>query len=279
MNAQTAVKIACLVGVGALAGAGITYLALNKKYERLLDEEVSDIREHYRKKIEQLNEVAEEQVEKDISKDPRSLSQEEYDKRTEENPTFMDYTSYAQHNVDIPTVSGSTTESMQDLKKELNRVSKAVHDNDFDKHMAEREAPEEDPDEEKEDDYKSDFSYEAEFNAQAQDEMERARNEGIEPYVIGRSEYLNQKLWYEKNSWTIYEDGIITDERDEVVHWPDKYLGPDLMTGFGFDGDDPDICYIRNDQLARDYEVMKTPEKYYGEAHGGQPSLHMSTEE
>lgn len=267
MNAQVikAAKIAAIFVAGAATGAGITYLALNKKYERILNEETKDIRDRYRKRLMVDWEKVKETATTEEPKNPSHISSNDYEKKSSDE-NFTDYTSYAK-SADIPTVKGTTHEPTQNLRDELNRVSEAVHDPDFDEHMAEREFPDDDEDDG------------LELNARIQDELDRAKNEDIKPYAIGRAEYLNQKGWYDKLSWTLYEDGIITDERDEVIHHPEKQIGQEFDVAFGFDGEDPDIAYIRNDQRATDYEIMKTPERYYGESHGGEPTLHMSTEE
>lgn len=259
------IKRILIFAAGATVGAGGMYLALDKKYAKLLAQETDDIRSYYRNRIIKLQDILEkkEKDEADLSegdsKSGPSITPKEYAKiavvDSDGDKSFVDYTAFARHE-DISEINGVKKESVKDIRDELDKVSKAVHDDDFDKHMAEREYPEEDDNEYEEMIAEID-------NQQIRDEQQRAKNENILPYAIMRSEYLNQKSWYEKLSWNFYEDGIVTDEHDDVVHAPVKILGTDFLDAFGMDDSDPDIAYIRNDQLAQDYEVCRIAERYY----------------
>lgn len=273
------IKRILIFAAGATVGAGGMYLALDKKYEKLLAQETDDIRSYYRNRIIKLQDILEkkETDEADLSEgDPKSgssITPEEYAKinvvDSDGDKSFVDYTAFSRHE-DISKINGMKKESAKDIRDELDKVSKAVHDDDFDKHMAEREYPEEDDNEYEEMIAEID-------NQQIRDEQQRAKNENILPYAIMRSEYLNQKTWYEKLSWNFYEDGIVTDEHDDMVHAPAKILGTDFLDAFGMDDSDPDIAYIRNDQLAQDYEVCRIAERYYKTA--SDDNLKLSSEE
>ena len=273
------IKRILIFAAGATVGAGGMYLALDKKYAKLLAQETDDIRSYYRNRIVKLQDILEkkEKDEEDLSegepKSGSSITPEEYAKisvvDSDGDKIFVDYTAFARHE-DISEINGMKKESAKDIRDELDKVSKAVHDDDFDKHMAEREYPEEDDNEYEEMIAEID-------NQQIRDEQQRAKNENILPYAIMRSEYLNQKSWYEKLSWNFYEDGIVTDEHDDMVHAPAKILGTDFLDAFGMDDSDPDIAYIRNDQLAQDYEVCRIAERYYKTA--SDDNLKLSSEE
>ena len=273
------IKRILIFAAGATVGAGGMYLALDRKYAKLLAQETDDIRSYYRNRIIKLQDILEkkETDEADLSEgDPKSspsITPEEYAKiavvDSDGDKSFVDYTAFSRHE-DISKINGMKKESAKDIRDELDKVSKAVHDDDFDKHMAEREHPEEDDNEYEEMIAEID-------NQQIRDEQQRAKNENILPYAIMRSEYLNQKTWYEKLSWNFYEDGIVTDEHDDMVHAPAKILGTDFLEAFGMDDSDPDIAYIRNDQLAQDYEVCRIAERYYKTA--SDDNLKLSSEE
>ena len=273
------IKRILIFAAGATVGAGGMYLALDKKYAKLLAQETDDIRSYYRNRIIKLQDILEEREkdDEDLSDgDPKSgssITPEEYAKiavvDSDGDKSFVDYTAFSRHE-DISKINGMKKESAKDIRDELDKVSKAVHDDDFDKHMAEREYPEEDDNEYEEMIAEID-------NQQIRDEQQRAKNENILPYAIMRSEYLNQKTWYEKLSWNFYEDGIVTDEHDDMVHAPAKILGTDFLDAFGMDDSDPDIAYIRNDQLAQDYEVCRIAERYYKTA--SDDNLKLSSEE
>lgn len=256
MNAW--IKGAMIFAVGALAGASGAYLVLNKQYEERFNQEIADVRDHYRKKILKSRESVKEIVSTEEPKASKltHISDEEYQKISDDDEKgFVDYTSYAKHDADIPTVSEIEKDSTKQMRDELDKVSKEAHDDDFDEHMAERESPEEDEDNE--------YDEMLAENERIHDEQERAKNEGIEPYPITRAEYLNQKSWYEKLSWNFYQDGFVTDDGDEKVEAPQLFLGPDLMEAFEMEDDDPDVAYIRDEQRARDIEVCKIAEDFY----------------
>lgn len=257
MNAW--IKGALIFAVGVLAGAGGTYLALDKKYEALLEEQIEDVRDRYRAKIlenwDKVKETA--STEESESSKATHISQEEYEESVSSEEDRVDYTKFARHD-DIPTSVGSVHTDIKKMRDELEKVSEAVHDDDFDEHMAERESPEED-----EDDEENEYQQALIESQRIADEQEQAKNEGVEPYPITRAEYLNQKSWYEKLSWNFYQDGFVTDDGDEKVDGPEDCLGPNLIEAFGLDGDDPDVAYIRDDQRARDIEVCRVAEDYY----------------
>lgn len=243
---------------GAAVGVAGSYKFLEKKFEKVLENEIEDIRSHYRSRITNLVTFnMENSANKDNSQDGNenkesskhdSPEKEEYENSIENGTDYTGYVKRTKPN----TVIGTTKSKMESIKDELDRVSKAVHDNDFDEHMADRESPEEDePD-----------IFEEE-SQRRNDEIEQAKNDGVKPYAITRSEYMNQKEWYEKLSWNLYNDDIVTDERDELVLAAEDRLGDDLIESFGVDPDQPNVAYIRNEAIGTDFEVSRIDEDYY----------------
>lgn len=256
---KTWIKAAAIFAVGALSGGGVAYLVLDRKYAKLLDEQTEDLRGYYRKRIVDLQDVLrkkEEKAEDLSSRDPKLQVTEGDYAKLEEQHGFVDYTSFAR-----PEVSSridhieSNVSSMRD---ELEKVSRAVHDDDFDEHMAERESPDDDemtPEEE-------DDLIMMEENERREAARAQAIAENVQPYPLTRAEFLNQRTWNEKISWTLYKDGVVTDETGEVIGDVKRYLGDQLMEAFGIDGDDPDVAYIGNDQLETDFEICRVMDCY-----------------
>ena len=253
------IKTAAIFAVGALAGGGVAYLVLDRKYAKLLDEQTEDLRGYYRKRIVDLQDVLrkkEEKAEDLSSKDPKlQVTEGDYAKLEEQNG-FVDYTSFAR-----PEVSSRiehVESNISSMRDELDKVSKAVRDDDFDEHMAERESPDDDEmTSEEEDDLIMMEENERREAARAQ-----AIAENVQPYPLTRAEFLNQRTWNEKISWTLYKDGVVTDEIGNVVDDVKRYLGDQLMEAFGIDGDDPDVAYIGNDQLETDFEICRVMDCY-----------------
>lgn len=263
MNAW--IKAAAVFAVGALSGGGVVYLVLDRKYAKLLDEQTEDLRGYYRKRIVDLQGILqkkEEAAEDLSSKNPQTLrvTDEDYTTLADQN-SFVDYTLFARHDdiSKIEPVIDHIEANVSNMRDELEKVSRAVHDDDFDEHMAERESPDDDemtPEEE-------DDLIMMEENERREAARAQAIAENVQPYPLTRAEFLNQRTWNEKISWTLYKDGVVTDETGEVVDDVKRYLGDQLMEAFGIDGDDPDVAYIGNDQLETDFEICRV-EDYYG---------------
>lgn len=78
------------------------------------------------------------------------------------------------------------------------------------------------------------------------------------PYVIRPEEFGEED--YETVSLTYYDDGVLTDEYDEVVEDVDDMIGKDSLTHFGEYEDDS--VFVRNDEREIDYEILKDMRKY-----------------
>lgn len=89
-------------------------------------------------------------------------------------------------------------------------------------------------------------------------------DEGVRPYVISPEEY-GDKNGYDARTYTYYVDNILTDEDDNIVGNPERYIG-DGLEHFG----DYDDCavFVRNDNLKCDYEILKHNGTYDEYANG-----------
>lgn len=74
------------------------------------------------------------------------------------------------------------------------------------------------------------------------------------PYVIHREEFDANELDFRQSSWTYYAgDQVLTDEKDAPQYDVDKIVGE---LKFGHGSQDRSICYIRNEALRNEYEVI-----------------------
>lgn len=82
-----------------------------------------------------------------------------------------------------------------------------------------------------------------------------------EPYVISEEAFNEEKLDYDKLSFTFYNDGVLTDDSDHPV---DKDEIDDLVGNALRKFDDPEvnIIFVRNDMLCVDYEIARDLEDY-----------------
>lgn len=82
-----------------------------------------------------------------------------------------------------------------------------------------------------------------------------AEEEKDKPYIISPEEF--GEVDYETKSWTLYSDGILVDEFDQIVEDEHLYLG-DCLKEFNND----DAIYVRNDKEEVDYEILKVTEEF-----------------
>lgn len=86
----------------------------------------------------------------------------------------------------------------------------------------------------------------------------------VEPYVISPEEYGESDA-YETKSWTLYTDGVITDDIGQIVDDPENIIG-DALSHFG--EYEEDSVHVRNENTECDYEIIKY-EKSFSELNGG----------
>ena len=74
------------------------------------------------------------------------------------------------------------------------------------------------------------------------------------PYIIHRDEFFSNEMDLSQSTLTFYMgDEILCDEQNVPVYNPDKVVG---KIRFGYGSRDPSICYIRNEDLQAEYEVL-----------------------
>ena len=78
------------------------------------------------------------------------------------------------------------------------------------------------------------------------------------PFILSAREFEDGELDYSQNTLTYYEgDDVLTDERDQPIHHLQKIVGSENLK-FGEMSDDPNIVYIRNNELEVDFEVCRS---------------------
>lgn len=93
------------------------------------------------------------------------------------------------------------------------------------------------------------------------------------PYVITYDEYNTDLTGvYEKITLTYYEeDEVLADDNDAAVDDPDALIGDDALDRFGQWSRDPNIVYVRNDDVSTDFEVIRKHGSYAEIVHGLRP--------
>lgn len=99
---------------------------------------------------------------------------------------------------------------------------------------------------------------------------ERESRTAKRPYVIHYDE-RHEAEGYSDATLTYYlADDIVCNERDEVMDEDERerFLGEANLDRFGHGSNDPDIVFIRNDDLQIVYEVIRSENSYSEEVHG-----------
>lgn len=79
------------------------------------------------------------------------------------------------------------------------------------------------------------------------------------PYVISPDEF-DEMPDYEKVSYVLYADNVLTDEFDEIVEDVEGTVGEESLTHFGEYEDDS--VFVRNDELKTDFEILADLRRY-----------------
>lgn len=244
---------------GACIGAGSMYLGVKKYFELKADIEIDEMKALYEDKlseVEDLKSSLEGDLEgpKELPSDApgydrsKPLTHKEIIEKMNNKPDLEDYTKYFKAKGE--KIDG-VSETLRDAKEEAEKS--ALSDEEMKKReemYAEAEGPEDDePYTDEEDDLQT-------------RDYENATRDAKDPYEIDPSDYELTCGDYEKISVKYYvSDDIVADEEDDEV---DNYrlLIGDVIESSGFDEDDRDILFVRNDKLLCDFEIAKTYEKY-----------------
>ena len=79
------------------------------------------------------------------------------------------------------------------------------------------------------------------------------------PFVISPDEF-GEDPNYQTVSLTLYEDGILTDDYDDVVVDVDDWVGEDSLTHFG--EYEYDSVFVRNESMKTDFEILRDLRTY-----------------
>lgn len=79
------------------------------------------------------------------------------------------------------------------------------------------------------------------------------------PYVVSPDEYA-EEYGYECRDITLYADGVIADDDDDILEDPENVIGLESLNHFGEYAEN--TVYVRNDRLMCDYEISKDDRTY-----------------
>lgn len=88
------------------------------------------------------------------------------------------------------------------------------------------------------------------------------------PYIIAFHEYDEQTKGYVQETLTYFTDGALTDESDMVIDTIDEVVGLANLQWFGRKSPNPNVVYIRNEKLEKDFEVVRSIGTYAADVLG-----------
>ena len=223
---------------GAITGAGATYYFLKKIFEDRADEEIESVKKAY---TERLNSFEEHKFSIDGElKGPKEIDTKEKVKELNNKPDLLDYTKFFKSN---GVKLSESSELMRDAKKD------AIEDGLSEEELAEMEHPEDD---------EPDID---ELDEQLNGAHKRAMEDNKPPFEIPAEDYALTCDNYEKMSLLYYiPDDTLANEAEEIVD-KELFVGS-LIEDSGFDYNDQDVMYVRNDKLMCDIEVTKLYEQF-----------------
>lgn len=102
------------------------------------------------------------------------------------------------------------------------------------------------------------INYSNYFKSEESVEEKKPANELPAPYVITPDDFGT--MGYSEISLSYYQDGILTEERDEEILPIDETIGRESLNHFG--DYTIDTVYVRNERRQTDYEVLRVDQTY-----------------
>jgi len=239
--AQKGVQIGLASTASLLSGAAVGFAVATqraeKKWEKILDEEIEKAKVHYSLK-HKVGEFA----------DPVKLAESVGAEVVEEET--VEYT------------EGDAKAALQALR---NYKGEAREDDDPDPET-DKEAEELIEEEIRQSKTNSIFENAPE-EFDWDEEMAKREASDTEPFVITSEEFLEGTAEYETQSLTYFEgDSVLADEKDQMVD-VDSIVNSDNLR-FGYGSKDPNIVYVRNPRIELDMEIVRSEGSYAQEVLG-----------
>ncbi|SFU32955.1 hypothetical protein [Butyrivibrio sp. INlla21] len=241
---------------GTAVGSVSTFFAVKKIFELKADLEVESVRDAYNNRLAEIEEFRSsmdgelegpETIDEKVHLDEHKSS---IARQLNNKPPLTDYTKY---------FVGSKSNEELDLKE----VTRDPHDEiDEDTDPAELEGPEDDEPYTDEEDKDETLNYE---DHELNGKHKKAKEDGKPPYLIDKGDYDLTCDNYDKISLLYYlPDDIVVNEDNEIEGNVRTLIG-NLIAETGFDQDEEEVMYVRNDILSSDFEIQKIFSEYTGE--------------
>lgn len=221
-------------GIGVAVGAAINERRLRQKYSQLAEDEIDQMREHFR---------------------ARTVAREEKPP-LEELKGVVEDAGYSSKTEDYTKASEVIGEAFLKKDENLDRPDPELRKEWEEKNYCDELAPE----------VHNVFRDQVEAEVQGdgwdyETELER-RKGATSPYVIHEDE--RGELDFSETEFTYYDgDDVTCDADNRIISKPEDILGSDFREKFGHGSNDPNAVFIRNGMIAADIEVSRMPGMYY----------------
>lgn len=82
------------------------------------------------------------------------------------------------------------------------------------------------------------------------------------PYLLAEKEYEDNLEDYEQFTLLYYADNVLADEKGVVIEAGKEILGKETLKQFGYDSDNPNTVFVRNDKRKAEYQVIRIDGTY-----------------
>lgn len=244
---------------GAAVGGLSTYFGIKKYFELKADLEIADVKKVFEDRLSELEDHRS-SLDGDLTGPKEIESGENTVKSVTEilnnKPDIKDYTKY--FNAKGEKISG-VGEVLRDAHDE---IAKEMARDGID--PAEMESPPEDEAYSDEEDRQQTIDVvDYELNGASKN----AIAEDKDPYEIEASDYELTCSQYDKIALNYYisDDILVNDDLEIVDEGSERRLIGDMLVKSGFDSNEDDLIYIRNDKIMCDFEITKIFTVFGGE--------------
>lgn len=261
MNKQQLIINGGIFVAGAGLGYGAGYLVYKKKYERIAEEEIESVRKAYSKNakpkpdlsdlVQNVKNVPVETAESIMADNGYNSEASETDadtfrRSTGRVPTIQELIQMGE-GVPVESVVRNAADHDDDNVQEVDLLNDNLFDN----------PPEQDPE-----------------DADDDGVMQMPPRDPNKPYVIETADWYLNETNYDQITLVYWaDDAVLVGDNRQIIHDIANYVGIINLHRFGFASDNPDVVYVRNEQLKTDFEITKD-ERSYAEV-----VLHISPEE
>lgn len=219
--------------VGFLSGSGATYLALKKVFEERSNDEIESVEEAFNKRIKEVEEERDNAVQ--VAKGKVIEFGEELKEKKDDVKSEILENKTALRNIisSIKSKRVNYSEQYQSNSPEAVAIDGVPSD-----------------DEPEEEDLK-----------EVVDTVNNKRRNNRQIKIISVDDYGSIPGYDYKELYYYKGDGIVVDDSEDIIDNPELLIG-NALTKYGFATNDEERIYVRNDDFACDYEIVKLFQRY-----------------